>query len=111
VNSGFPRALVAALVAAFVAVAGWLFVRNLKPVDRAGTSPPPRRGPHPGDLGLHLAVTPPGDPLSPGIPESPDIPADAPHAGIKKAGIRIMEAVQADGEIGDHETPASTSPA
>ena len=105
-NSGFPRALVAAFVAAFVAAAGWLFVRNLKPAPRAeNVATAPAGGRTQATSDSVTAVTPPGDPLSPGIPETPDIPADGPHAGIKKAGIRIMEAVQADGEIGDHETP------
>jgi hypothetical protein len=50
-------------------------------------------------------VDPPGDPLAMGIPEEPDIPSDAAHRGIKKAGERIREAVLEDGTVGDTETP------
>src|SRR5215204_2589746 len=88
VNTGFPRALIAALVAAFVALAGWLFVRNLKPANRAdNVATAPAGGRTQATSDSAMAVTPPGDPLSPGIPESPDIPADGPHAGLKKAGV------------------------
>ena len=50
-------------------------------------------------------VTAPGDPLVAGVPESPDVPLDAAHRGLKKIGERIREAVVADGAIGDTEVP------
>jgi hypothetical protein len=50
-------------------------------------------------------VTPPGDPLVAGVPESPDVPPDAAHRGLKKIGERIKDAVVADGSIGDTEVP------
>jgi hypothetical protein len=46
-----------------------------------------------------------GDPLLPGIPEQPDVPPDSPHAGLRKVGVRIVEAVEKDGTVGDHEVP------
>jgi hypothetical protein len=42
------------------------------------------------------AIAPLGDPLQPGTPDKPDIPPDSPHAGVKKVGDRIIEAVLAD---------------
>jgi hypothetical protein len=51
------------------------------------------------------AISPLGDPLVPGTPETPDIPPDSPHAGVRKVGDRIVEAVEKDGTIGDHEVP------
>lgn len=60
--------------------------------------------------GLDTMRTPPpiqalGDPLLPGIPEQPDVPPDSPHAGLRKVGVRIIEAVEKDGNVGDHEVP------
>ena len=99
------RTLIAVLVAAFVAVAGWLFVRNLKPSPAPNVASAPAGGRTQATSDSVIAVTPPGDPLLPGIPEQPDIPPDSPHAGIKKMGERIREAVTKDGEVGDHEVP------
>ena len=50
-------------------------------------------------------VTVPEDPLAMGVPESPDVPPDAAHRGLKKIGERIREVVLADGTIGDTEVP------
>lgn len=50
-------------------------------------------------------VTVPDDPLVMGVPESPDVPPDAAHRGLKKIGERIREVVLADGSIGDTEVP------
>ena len=50
-------------------------------------------------------IQPPGDPLEKGIPESPDIPPDHAHMGVKKAGERIRAAVLEDGTVGDEEVP------
>jgi hypothetical protein len=67
--------------------------------------------PHSGvHAGADSIRTPPpiqalGDPLLPGIPEQPDVPPDSPHAGLRKVGVRIIEAVEKDGTIGDHEVP------
>jgi hypothetical protein len=46
-----------------------------------------------------------GDPLLPGIPETPDVPPDQLHKGLKKIGERIVDAVEKDGTVGDHEVP------
>lgn len=99
------RPLIAAVVAAFLAVAGFLFVRNLKPAAAPNVASEPAGGRTQATSDSAVAVVPPGDPLQPGIPEQPDIPATSPHAGIKKMGVRIREAVLADGTVGDHETP------
>ena len=105
-NRGFPRALVAAFVAVVLVGAGYMWMRNLQHPQRAeNVADAPAGGRTQATSDSLSAVTPPGDPLSPGIPESPDIPADDSHAGIKKAGVRILEAVSADGAIGDHEVP------
>ena len=99
------RAVIAALVAVFLAVAGWLFVRNFKPAPAPSVAEEPAGGRTQATSDSVIAVTPPGDPLEAGIPEQPDIPADAPHAGLKKVGQRIIEAVAKDGSVGDHEVP------
>lgn len=110
-RSGFARALVPAFVTAVIAAGGFYFFRNLnhpaggKALNVADAPAGGRTQAQPDSAGARSAVTPPGDPLLPGIPESPDIPADAPHSKIKKAGVRILEAVVADGTVGDHETP------
>jgi len=63
----------------------------------------------PGAAGDTSRTPPPiqalGDPLLPGVPESPDVPPDALHAGLKKIGDRIVAAVEKDGTVGDHEVP------
>lgn len=109
-KSGFARAFVPAFVAAVVAAGGFFFVRSFQR-PAGGKAPNVAEAPAGGrtqatpDSSPPTAVTPPGDPLLPGIPETPDIPADAPHSKIKKMGERIREAVLADGTVGDHETP------
>ena len=111
--SGSARPFVAAFVAAVVAAGGFYFVSSFRHPDRgkeANVADAPAGGrtqaqPAAPDSNAPLTVTPPGDPLLPGIPESPDIPPDSPHAGIKKTGERIREAVLADGAVGDRETP------
>lgn len=109
-KSGFARAFVPAFVAAVVAAGGFHFYRSFQrpeggKADNVAEAPAGGRTQAQPDSAGPLAVTPPGDPLLPGIPESPDIPADAPHSNIKKAGERIREAVRADGTVGDQETP------
>ena len=99
------RVVIAALVAAFLAMAGWMFGRNLKPAPASNVAEEPAGGRTQATSDSVIAVTPPGDPLQPGIPEQPDIPADAPHASLRKVGERIIEAVAKDGSVGDHEAP------
>lgn len=64
---------------------------------RTQATPPPPGGAEP--------VTVPDDPLVMGVPESPDVPPDAAHRGLKKIGERIREVVLADDRIGDTEVP------
>jgi hypothetical protein len=99
------RVVIAALVVAFLAMAGWMFGRNLKQASAPNVASEPAGGRTQATSDSVIAVTPPGDPLLPGIPEQPDIPADAPHAGLKKVGERIIAAVSKDGAVGDHEVP------
>jgi hypothetical protein len=100
------RAVVVAFVVVALAAGGYLFGRNLKHADRSeNVADAPAGGRTQATPDSMTAVTPPGDPLEAGIPETPDIPADSPHSGLKKMGIRIREAVLADGNVGDHETP------
>jgi hypothetical protein len=112
VTGGSARTVVVVLVAAILAAGAFYFWRSFQRPD-SGKAPNVADAPAGGrtqaqptsDSTGAIAVTPPGDPLLPGIPERPDVPADAPHSGIKKAGERIREAVLADGTVGDHETP------
>ena len=110
-NGGFARAFVVVLVATILAAGAFYFWKSFQRPDTgkaANVADAPAGGrtqAQPPDSTGAIAVTPPGDPLLPGIPERPDVPADAPHSGIKKAGERIREAVLADGTVGDHETP------
>jgi hypothetical protein len=110
VKPGGTRAIVAAFVAVVVAAGGFYFYRSFeRPAGgksaNVADAPAGGRTQAQPDSSAPVAVVPPGDPLLPGIPESPDIPADASHSKIKKAGERIREAVLADGTVGDYEAP------
>ena len=99
------KVVIGVLIAAFLAMAGWIFGRSLKPAANPSVASEPAGGRTQATSDSVIAVVPPGDPLQPGIPEQPDIPPDATHASFKKAGERIREAVTKDGEVGDHEVP------
>jgi hypothetical protein len=110
VKPGFSRAFIPAFVAAVVAAGGYTYFRSFQhpaggKADNVAEAPAGGRTQATPDSTMPTTVTAPGDPLLPGIPETPDIPADSPHAKIKKMGQRIREAVLADGTVGDHETP------
>ncbi len=110
---GSARTFIVVFVAAVIAAGGFYFYTSFRHPEsgkEANVADAPAGGrtqaqPTAADTAGPTVVTPPGDPLLPGIPESPDIPPDSPHAGIKKTGERIRNALLADGQVGDHETP------
>ena len=110
------RLIVAALVAASLVAGVFFFARSFRPPAgsdgrEANVAPAPAGGrtqATPGDSlsgGSSPIVVPAEDPLLPGITEAPDVPASAAHAGIKKIGERIRDAVLLDGVVGDEEVP------
>jgi hypothetical protein len=101
------RGFIAVFIAVAVLTAGFYFYRNFEKgkAPNVATEPVGGRTAAQPDTSAPIAVSAPGDPLLPGTPEVPDIPPDAAHSKIKKAGQRIREAVLADGTVGDHETP------
>jgi hypothetical protein len=114
VNGGFARVLGLALVGIAVGFGAFYMVHSFQAPagGKAGNvADAPAGGrtqaqPAEGDTSaMPPAIQPLGDPLLPGTPETPDIPPDSPHAGVKKVGDRIVEAVEKDGAIGDDEVP------
>jgi hypothetical protein len=117
VKGGFARTLGMALVGIALGAGGFYLVRSFQApnggkADNVAEAPAGgRTQAQPTDADTTTAAeTPPaisplGDPLQPGMPETPDIPPDSPHAGVKKVGDRIVEAVEKDGTIGDDEVP------
>ena len=109
-TGGNARGIVLALAGVAILAGGFFFVRNFQRSDE-GRAPNVAEEPAGGrtqaepDADAPVAVDAPGDPLLPGVPEAPDVPANSAHAGIKKVGERIKDAVLADGTVGDKETP------
>jgi len=115
-TGSFARTLGLALVGIALGAGGWFLVHGLVAPHQGGKADNVAEAPAGGRTQAQptiadTATTPPalasepGDPLLPGIPEQPDIPANAVHAGMKKIGERIIDAVEKDGVIGDHEVP------
>jgi len=105
------RLLVVAFVAASLVAGGFFFVRSFRPPAGSegreeNVAPAPAGGRTQALPGGEDPVDAPAeDPLQPGITEAPDVPASAAHAGIKKIGERIRDAVLLDGVVGDTEVP------
>ena len=108
-TQGHTRRIVLALVGVAALAGVFFFVRNFQRPDD-GRAPNVADAPAGGRTQAQpdsaaIAVEAPGDPLLPGVPEAPDIPPNSAHAGIRKIGERIREAVLADGTVGDKEAP------
>ncbi|MGH7725521.1 MAG: hypothetical protein ACREOU_08830 [Candidatus Eiseniibacteriota bacterium] len=108
------RVVVLALVAGAIVAAAFAFSRSYRKPDsgrEANVADAPAGGrtqaqESPADSGAGaIAVEEIRDPLVAGIPEAPDIPPSDAHKGLKKMGVRIREAVLADGTVGDDEAP------
>ncbi len=120
-EGGFARTLGLAIVGIALGAGGWFLVHAMQ-APRGGKAENVAVAPAGGrtqaqPVGSDTSAAPdttamppalaqaPGDPLLPGLPETPDIPPDSPHSHLKKVGDRIIEAVEKDGVIGDHEVP------
>lgn len=111
------RWIAAVLVSAAIAAGVVFWVTNLKRPDdgrepqvadeAAGgrTQAVPFDSAH---AGLAGQVSEIDDPLAPGIPEAPDLPANEAHRGLRTIGERIRDVVLADGVVGDDEVPGVT---
>lgn len=109
------RAVVLVLLVGAIAAGAFAFSRNLKQPDTgrstnvadapAGGRTQATSDSLAGGSASGSPVDEIGDPLLPGVPESPDVPSNPAHKGLKKIGERIREVVLADGTIGDDELP------
>ena len=109
------RRLVLVIVVATLSVGAVFWVRSLRPPEGSAgreenVADAPAGGRTQATPDGEGAVAPPlehvsDDPLVAGVPESPDIPPDAVHRGLKRIGERIRDAVLEDGTIGDAEVP------